>query len=386
MKKVVLLLALLRAALGLAQAQATSFKTENVILVTIDGLRWQEVFGGADSVALRRRPRAFSLPVLRAAAPTQAAARRRALLPFLWSAVAAQGQLYGSRAYGNYLNVTNKACLSYPGYNEMLTGFIADKSIRNNACVFNPNATVLEVIGRHPSFRQQVQVYGSWQAFPYILNAPRSGLPVNAGWQPATGPGLSARELALNAQLGAVPAAARGPERPDSLTFGYAFAQLRRTHPRVLYLALGDTDEYAHAGQYAAYAQAAQRADQYLAQLWAYVQSDPHYQGKTTLLVTTDHGRGRNACGFWTQHSRWLSGSDQTWLAVLGPDTPPTGEQRAPGQLYQHQLAQTIATLLGVPYAPGKPTGAPIEGILGRPPLAAAVSEAAPAASVAPLR
>jgi hypothetical protein len=383
-QKVVLLLALLGSALGPAQAQTTPpFKTENFILVTIDGLRWQEVFGGADSAMLRRRQRTLSLPNSRLPA-ARVAIRRQALMPFLWTTVAAQGQLYGNRAQGNCLNVTNKARLSYPGYNEMLTGLAVDASIRNNASIYNPNTTVLEVISRQPAFQRQVLVYGSWNAFPFICNAPRSGLPVNAGWQPATDSVLSARELALNEHLHAVPTAARGAERPDSLTFGYAFEQLKRRHPRVLYIALGDTDEHAHVGQYGAYVQAARTADQYLAQLWAYLQSSPQYRDKTTLLITTDHGRGGNTCGMWTQHSRWLPGSDQTWLAVLGPDTPPTGEQQMPGQLYQHQLAQTIATLLGVPYTSPKPTGAPIEAILGRPQLAAA-GEAAPAASFAPV-
>ncbi|MFD1875469.1 phosphoglyceromutase [Hymenobacter bucti] len=376
MKKIVLLLALL-GAMGRAQAQPTQLKTEHLILVTIDGLRWQEVFGGADPALLGRHHQpAGSLP--------PASASRQALLPFLWTTVAAQGQLYGNRALGNYLNVTNKARLSYPGYNEMLTGFAADAGIRNNAKIYNPNTTVLEVISRQPAFQQQVLVYGSWDAFPFIFNAPRSGLPVNAGWQPATGPGLSAPELALNEQLRAIDP--HGAERPDSLTFGYAFAHLQRAHPRVLYLALGDTDEHAHAGHYGAYVRAAHTADQYLAQLWDYLQSDPKYCGKTTLLITTDHGRGGNRLGQWAHHSRFLRGSDQTWLAVLGPDTPPTGEQRAPGQLYQHQLAQTIARLLGVAYTNDKLTGAPIEAIFdgGLPLLAESVAPG-PAGSFAPL-
>ncbi|RZL04646.1 MAG: phosphoglyceromutase [Hymenobacter sp.] len=382
MKKTVLLLATL-SMLGQARAQSTKLKTENVILVTIDGLRWQEVFGGADSVVLRRKHRTFNLPTLRASQPASASVRRQALLPFLWTTVAAQGQLYGNRAFGNYLNVTNKFRLSYPGYNEMLTGFAADNSILTNACVYNPNTTVLEVINRQPAFRNQVLVYGSWDAFPFICNAPRSGLPVNAGWQPATGPNLSARELALN-ELLQTPNDARGSERPDSLTFGYAFEQLKRTHPKVLYLALGDTDEEAHAGQYAAYVRAAHRADQYLAQLWAYVQSDAQYRDKTTLIITTDHGRGGNSWGQWTQHSHLLRGSDQTWLAVLGPDSPATGEQRAPGQRYQHQLAQTIATLLGVAYTNDKPTSAPMEGIFSKPALAVEGGGSDPISSLEP--
>lgn len=63
-------------------------------------------------------------------------------------------------------------------------------------------------------------------------------------------------------------------------------------------------------------------------------------------------------------HSRLLAGSDHIWLAVLGPDAPPTGEQQGPAQLYQNQLATTLAALLGLHYGPHEPLGAPIRAVL----------------------
>lgn len=340
----VLVLALLLGTLGQAQAQAPAHKTENLILVTLDGVRWQEIFGGADSVLLRRRHPGFSAPTGPAARPAATECRRQALLPFLWGPVAHQGQLHGNRAYGNYVNVTNKQRLSYPGYNELLTGRATDPRIRSNAKVNNPNETVLEFINQQPAYRGQVRVFASWETFSFIFNGQRHGLPVNAGMQPPAGP--------------------LGTARPDALTFRAAFEAFKREQPRVLYLALGDTDEFAHRGEYGQYLTAAQAADQYLAQLWAYVQATPRYRDKTTLVITTDHGRGRSSWGRWAHHSRLLAGSDQIWLAVLGPDTPPTGEQQAPAQLYQNQLATTLATLLGLRYGPGKPLGAPIRAVL----------------------
>ncbi|TDN40575.1 phosphoglyceromutase [Hymenobacter sp. UV11] len=345
-----LLTLLLLATLGRAEAQAPDRQTENLILVTIDGVRWQEIFGGADSVLLRRRHPGFSTPTGPAGSPATAAHRRQALLPFLWRTVASKGQLHGNRAYGNYLNVTNKQRLSYPGYNELLTGRTS-ASIRSNAKVCNPNETVLAFINQQPAYRGQVRVFASWETFAFILNAPRHDLPVNAGRQSSAGP--------------------LGTARPDSLTFRCAFEAFKREQPRVLYLALGDTDEFAHRGEYGQYLAAAHAADQFLAQLWAYVQATPRYRGKTTLVITTDHGRGRSSWGRWAHHSRLLAGSDQIWLGVLGPDTPPTGEQQGPAQLYQNQLATTLAALLGLHYGLGEPLGAPIRAVLapGEEPL-----------------
>src|SRR5688500_11664368 len=60
-------------------------KTENVIYVTLDGLRWQEVFGGAQEAFVSkacgvREVDDIAHRYLRPAA----AERREALMPFLW--------------------------------------------------------------------------------------------------------------------------------------------------------------------------------------------------------------------------------------------------------------------------------------------------------------
>lgn len=343
---------------ALSWAQAAPHRTQNVILVTLDGMRWQEIFAGADAVRLARGARR--------AVPATAEQRRQALLPFLWGTVGTQGQLYGNRTYGNRVNVANYQHFSYPGYQELLTGF-PNPRIHNNAPVDNPYHSVLATLNQEPAYRERVAAFASWQVLRHILNAPGDDLPVNAGWQPAAGPNLTAREQQLNAYLQTCdrPFA---HERTDTLTFGYAFEYLQRCQPRVLYLSFGDTDELAHQGRYADYLTAAHTVDSCLAQLWAYIQATPAYRDKTTLLITTDHGRGQGQ--WWHAHGSWVPGSGQTWLAVLGPDTPPTGEQRGRGQLYEKQVAQTLAHLLAIPYHGEHPTGPAVEAALADYPSA----------------
>ena len=93
------------------------------------------------------------------------------------------------------------------------------------------------------------------------------------------------------------------------------------------------------------YLDAAQETDLWLAELWQFLQQDPVYRGRTTLLITTDHGRGESRQ--WREHSRHIPGSDQVWLAAIGPDIPTLGEVALPMQIYQQQVAQTIAQLVG---------------------------------------
>ena len=333
---------------GQAQAQIAVPRTENVILVTLDGMRWQEVFGGADARLLDK--------TMSPSAATTAQARRQALMPFLWSTVSSQGQLYGNRAYGNRMNVANYKHFSYAGYQELLTGF-PNPQIRNNAPVNNPYSSVLACINHQPHYQGRVAAFASWEVLAPILNASCADFPINAGWQPAADSALTTREQHLNTYLAGCPRPF-AQERTDTLTFAYAFEYLKREQPRVLYVSFGDTDELAHEGRYADYLKAAHSADRCLAQLWAYIQATPQYRDKTTLLITTDHGRGRGH--LWKGHGLQVPGSGQTWLAVLGPDTPPTGEQHTRSKLYQKQVAQTVARLLGIAYHGERPTGSPI--------------------------
>ena len=84
------------------QAEPPPRKTENVLVVTLDGFRWQELFGGADETLLDEKLGGVrDLPGLkRRYRRDTAQARREALLPFLWGTVAKQGQIFGNPALG----------------------------------------------------------------------------------------------------------------------------------------------------------------------------------------------------------------------------------------------------------------------------------------------
>lgn len=146
-----------------------------------------------------------------------------------------------------------------------------------------------------------------------------------------------------------------GAERLDAATFNIAFEYMKINKPRLLFIGLGDTDEFAHAGRYDYYLDAAQHADEWIGQLWNYIQSTPGYADKTTLIITTDHGRGSAAGGNWQHHGSDIPGSDQMWMMLAGPTVKPQGENKEEQQVYQGQLAATIAALLGKEFKPAHP-------------------------------
>jgi len=171
-------------------------RTRNVVLVMYDGLRWQEVFNGADPALLTKKEGGVArLEATRAAFDRETPrARREALLPFITRVVAKQGRLYGD--VGGESRVTNGKNFSYPGYSEVFTGF-GDPRIDSNDKFDNPNVTVLEWLNGRPGFKDSVAAFGTWDVFPYILNRNRSGLKIFACWEPPVGEGLTPAEKIL---------------------------------------------------------------------------------------------------------------------------------------------------------------------------------------------
>jgi len=348
-----------------AEPAPPEHRTQNILLVTLDGLRWQEVFFGAEPELLtKERGGVEDVSDLRKKFwRSTVEERRQALMPFLWGVVAKEGQLFGNQTQQSPAHVTNQMHFSYPGYNEILCGF-ADPKITSNDKIPNANVTVLEWLHRKPEFKGRVAAFTSWDCFPYIINATRSGIPVTSGQAPLAGVAETAEVHLLNRLIQEAPLYKE--EQPDAFTFHAARLYLQAKKPRVLYLSFLETDSQGHRGRYDRLLVSAHKADAYLRELWELIQQLPEYQGKTTLIVTTDHGRG-NPPEEWKSHSARIQGSDSIWLGVLGPDTPPLGERRDTAQVGQNQVAATLAALLGYDYCADEPrAGKPIADLLSR--------------------
>ena len=346
MGRVFLFFILLSSVAAKAQRQ-----TENIIIITTDGFRWQEVFKGMDS-AIANNPKfnqGDSAYIFKTYWSDTENERRKKLLPFLWSTVVTKGQIFGNRNLGRGVDNANPYWFSYPGYNEIMTGF-PDTAINSNSYPPNPHVTVLEFLNNQPKLKGKVAAFGAWDAFDRILNESRSGIPVVSGYNLLGGKNPTSNERLLNAML-------KDSHRPwgeeecfDMFTHFGALEYLRTKKPKVLYIAYGETDEWAHAGAYRSYLDAGHQVDAWIKGIWNFVQTDPQYKNKTTLFITVDHGRGDLKKEEWTSHGNKISDSHEIWFAVMGPDTPVRGELNTPMQLYQQQFAQSFAKLLGYTY------------------------------------
>ena len=324
-------------------------KTENIFLITVDGLRWQEVFKGADSLFIDDTGMVENTDNLLAKFwDNDPITRRKMLMPFFWETLSSKGQLYGNRAYGNFVENSNTMLFSYPGYNEVLSGFADDKRINSNSKVNNPNTTLLEYLNQTTGYQNKVLAYGSWDVFPYIINEERSKVPVNAGFDLAEGDNLTDKELMINRLQNEI----RGPwegVRLDAFTHNFALEGIKKHQPKIIYIAYGEPDDWAHGNKYDQYLYSIHQFDVYLKELWDFIQSTPQYKGKTTMIITTDHGRGINK-KTWTGHGSSIPEAKEIWMAAIGPDTPAKGEIKNKGLWHSSMIAKTIYSLLGIEY------------------------------------
>lgn len=334
----VLLLALSIAAAGYDQrdriaAHQGDTPASNVILVVSDGLRWQEVVRGADPDLIGDAPADIRRQYLRGSA----AERRDALMPFVWRVIAREGQVLGNRELGSSVDVTNGKNFSYPGYNEMLVGY-PDARVDRNDLGPNPNVTVFEWLNRRPELRGRVATVGAWETFADVFNSERSRLPMFAG-----------KVAPLDARA-----------HTAALRF------LREKHPRALFVGYVETDDNAHRNRYDLTLEAAHQVDVYLAELWSAVQSDPRYRGRTTLIFTADHGRGRTPSD-WSDHGPNVAGAHEVFVAMIGPRIERLGERRNMATVTQAQVAATVAAALGLNYRRDTPSAAaPIPAFVRR--------------------
>lgn len=343
--------------LARAQEPRTLRATTHVILVTIDGLRWQDVFTGADNRMMDKdHGGVVDLLALRKRFwRGEPEARREVLMPFLWRVVAKDGQVFGDPALHAPAVVTNGHKFSYPGYSELLCGF-ADARIDSNNKVPNPNVTVLEWLNGRPGLEGRVAAFSGWDVHPYILNRQRSGLFVECCDEEVTVARSPERRAELQQMVDDLPRT--WPAFTfDAVTFARCREYVACKQPRVLYLALGETDEWAHSRRYDVYLDMAHKADSMIGRLWEAAQQDPVTRGHTSLVITVDHGRGRTEQD-WTDHNAKVDGAEEVWMAVMGPDTPALGV-RKDVPTTQSMVAATVAALLGEDYVAAQPKAAP---------------------------
>jgi hypothetical protein len=352
--------------------ELTNTQTPKLVIVTIDGLRWQEAFGGADEKLLNNEDFVSNIDHLTARFwHVDQQERKNRLMPFLTNVIGKNGVLIGDRNKGSAMSLTNKQHFSFPGYNEIFTGKVDDR-LTSNAKNLNPNVTFLEWLNQQVGFENEIAIFSGWDVFPFIFNRERSGLFINAGFenmplletrsQKSPAQDVAAQIELMNKLQAEIPSPWE-TVRHDAFTYGFAKLYLQVKQPKVLVINLGETDDFAHDGKYDAYLNSAKQTDEYLRDLWTTLQNMPAYKNNTNMIIITDHGRGNDAID-WRHHAskqavqnymtalsdfkHGIVGSEHIWFAAMGPNIRSQGLLKTTSELTQTQFAATALALLGI--------------------------------------
>ena len=274
-------------------------------------------------------------------------------MPFFWGTLMREhGSIAGNVQVGSSVTLTNRHRFSYPGYAEILLGEAHDDVIASNDPVRIPYVTLLEELKRTLRLEKPaVAVFTSWDVFSAIVEHEEGALTVNDGFREFDHPDPQIRHLS---ELQFQTDTPWDSVRHDAYTFRFAMAHLKSARPRVMYLALGETDDWAHDGRYDRVLEAYARTDEQLRELWTWLQSDDEYRGRTHILITTDHGRGRTAQD-WRNHGDDVEGAQDVWIAFVSPDMPRRGEWREHEALKSNQIAATLAGWMGLDWQALRP-------------------------------
>jgi hypothetical protein len=336
-------------------------KTQNVILVTFDGYRWQEMFKGAQKKLINSKKIVRDIPALKQSFwADDAKARREKLTPFMWNTIAQQGSIIGERKHASKMKITNPMRFSYPGYNEIFSGY-GDPKINSNDFPDNPNLNIFDLLNSDEKFKSKMVAVATWDAFPRIINTKRNGVPVYVNIKDSAGTCRSGNIL-LQGWDTKCPAS-NGFITEDSLTYHFAKEYIVKNHPRFAFIGFDETDEMAHEGKYDSYLHSANQLDGYMQDLWNFIQTDPQYKDNTTLIITCDHGRGKAGTQMWRHHGKLVLPADKIWMAAVGAGVKSEGVLKT-GHFYQKQIAATIAQLFGKKFYEGEKLGKPIDEIL----------------------
>jgi len=336
---------------------STTPRTRNVILVAVDGVRWQEIFNGVDA----DRASDADLPIVGA----------RRLLPHIYRHLVDGGVALGAPGRGAPVYASGPAFASLPGYQELLGGRAAT-TCGGNGCAPIARATLLDDVraelGLSP---REVAAISSWERMERATSIDNNSIVLSAGR--THGPTRDALRVTGCASALLDDAALAGPGpghadyRPDRYTAALALEYLRAARPRLLFVGLGDTDEHGHAHDYGAYVGALRDVDRFIGALFDTLAAMGRYGDETTVILTADHGWSDTF--FW--HGAMAPESSRVWLLAAGGAVPRRGLVGAARSYHLADVAPTARALLELPPPSDPLAGSAIPELLSPAPRVA---------------
>ncbi len=323
-----------KAGRDVVDTEPASDSSRTVVLVALDGVRWQDVFEGVDGALADR----YHVPAEERLDATH-------LLPNLSRLMTTDGAAVGAPGAGAPMEASGPNFVSLPGYMELLTGR-SDSGCTSNDCSRVPFSTVAEDVVRDGL--GTAAIITSWEEIDRAAAAYPGHVLATTGRHGGAGRAAFLADPAIShlMDLGARASAEPGHDdfRPDVYTAAIARVFLASAKPAFLFVGLGETDEYGHRDDYRGYLRALREADTeigYLDETVSWLNATGH---PATLFVTTDHGRS-NA---FTSHGREYPESARVWLVASGAGIEARGRVTSFRRRHLSDVSQTIRSVIGI--------------------------------------
>ena len=332
------------------QTHPAAARRVQVIVVALDGARFREIFAGTDPELSRRQ----NLPEERQKNAPQ-------LMPHLHALITGAGAALGAPGHGASISASGPDFLSLPGYSEIFSGRRVT-SCRDNGCQGSGAPSIADELAEAPA-AWKTAVVTSWPDIARVAsNSDR--VAISAGRHAGRTRSRFQRDRSVRTALERAEPTPPWPGhddfRRDRFTAELALAYLKAEQPDFMFVGLGETDEFAHQGDYAGYLDALGDADRYIGELSAALDQRAAHGIDTALFVTADHGR---AAGF-REHGRAFPESARVWLVAAGSAIEARGLLTVPTARRLADIAPTLRTLFGLPADRDGNAGAPLLELL----------------------
>lgn len=272
------------------QQTPPSKNIKHVIYITLDGVRWQDIYG---------THRYFKK---------------------LWNEHANQLHFYGLPNSKTTMEVASIP-VSLPSYQSQMSGTI--QACHDNKCGRIQVKTLPEYLIDQLHFaKKDVAIFSSWPEISHAIESKNGTAYSNVGNLSAIDP-LSSHpdgvmKILNHAQETDHPS--YKPNRYDKYTFLQALHYFEKYQPRFLWISLVNADDEAHAAHLSQYHQLLSYYDDALDGLFTTLKT-MKLDKNTMVIVTTDHGRGNDEN--WTSHGEKFPESRQTWALVMNGELQP---------------------------------------------------------------
>jgi len=324
----------------------------SVVVITLDGVRWHEVFEGVDPKLASEHQMA-----------PEAVVSASELMPRLHALIDSRGAALGAPGHGATISASGPNFLSLPGYAELLSGRSATECA-DNQCAGAGVHTILEEMSAIAATGGEVAAVTSWSEIAKVTSLNGCRAAVSSGRRAGANRELFAQDPEAARLLAVGETAPRGVGdaefRPDALTADIAVHHLSRHAPRFLFLGLGEPDEFAHMNDYAGYLDSIRRADARIAEVDAELQRLEAHGTRTALFITADHGRADS----FVNHGAPYPESARVWLVAAGSAIGARGLVSAANERRLADITPTIRQIAHLPASREASSGSPLSELL----------------------